>query len=341
MRLLITGATGFAGNALLDVLPGAVPAARLRLFVLPGDPGLPRVLSRGIPGLEIVEGNITDQPAVASAMKGATHVIHLAGLISYWRKDRDRLMLVNRDGARIVAEAAAREKVLRLVHVSSVGAIGFHPDGRLADESTPFNWPDSFPYMTTKHAGQQAVEEAARHGGLKAIILNPASLMGPGDPDPASAHNQLYRSIAGGPLFGCFSGGLAVTDVRDLAALIVKALTKGRPGEKYLAVGSNATYVDVVRSIGRCFGRPVFPFRVPPFLLTAAGGLMELVSAVTGRRPLLTAAYGKLSGWHAYYSNARSTAAFEHTYMPLSRTIADGCAFYAATHGRAVSTRGG
>jgi hypothetical protein len=62
---------------------------------------------------------------------------------------------------------------------------------------------------------------------------------------------------------------------------------------------------------------------------------MELVSAMTGRRPLLTAAYGRLSGWHAYSSNARSAAAFDHTYLPLSTTIADGCAFYAATHAQA------
>jgi nucleoside-diphosphate-sugar epimerase len=271
-------------------------------------------------------------------MEGMTHVIHLAGLISYWKRDRAALDSVNCTGARIVAEAAAKAGVKRLVHISSVGAIGFHPDGRLADESTPFNWPESFPYMTTKRAGQAAVEEVARRTGLDVIVLNPASLMGPGDPDPRSAHNRLYASIAGGPLFGCFAGGLAITDVRDLAAICLKALSGGTPGECYLVIGANASYVDVVRLIGRAFSRPVYPFRIPPAVLTAAGGAMELASAFTGRRPLLTSAYGRLSGWTAWYSAARSIAAFDHSYRPLQATIADGCAFFTANHGTAVGT---
>lgn len=332
MRLLITGATGFAGNALLDLLPTAVECSRLTLLALPGDPGVPRVRAKGTRDLEIAEGDVIDERSVAAAMKGHSHVVHLAGLISYWGRDRERLARVNHVGARNVAEAAAQEGVTRLVHISTVGAIGYLPDAQPAGEDVPFNWPDSFHYMTTKHAGQAAVEQVAQEQGLDAVILNPGSLMGPGDPDPRSAHNRMYAAISSGPFFGCFAGGLAITDVRDLASVIVKALTGNATGGRYLVVGSNLTYVEVVRAIGQWFGRPVYPFRVPPFLLTTAGAAMELVSAFTHRKPLLTAAYGRLSGTYGYYSNAKSVAAFGHEYIPASKTIADGCAYYAATH---------
>ncbi len=340
MRLFITGATGFAGNAVLDLLPAAMQPERLTLFVLPGDAGRQRVLARRIPELRIVEGNITDEAQVRRAIAGHTHVIHLAGLISYWKRDRERLDLVNRRGVENVVQGCLAAGVQRLVHISSVGAVGFYKDGALADESTPYNWPRGFFYMSTKHAGQQVVEAAAKKG-LNAVILNPASLMGPGDPDPGSPHNQLYKNISSGPFFGCFSGGLAVTDVRDLAAIALKALSDGEPGECYLVVGSNVSYVEVVRRIGSCVNGRVFPFRIPSALLTAAGGFLELVSDLTGRKPLLTASYGRLSGWRGFYSNGKSVGAFHHTYIPLEKTIADGSAWYLRVHAAERGETGG
>ena len=115
-------------------------------------------------------------------MAGHSHVIHLAGLISYWKRDRRLLDRVNREGVRCVVEACLAEKVERLVHVSSVGAIGFHRDGTPADEETPFNWPDSLPYMTSKRDGQQVVEAAVRARGLPARDPQPGLDHGPGRP---------------------------------------------------------------------------------------------------------------------------------------------------------------
>lgn len=328
MKILITGATGFTGNVLLDLLPPSFPEARITAFLLPGDPGADRLRRRGIRNLEIVHGDIADAVAVDRAVAGHTHVIHMAGLISYWNRERPALMRVNHRGVENVVEACLRHGVQRLVHVSSVGAIGFHRDGRPADEETEFNWPESLPYMTTKHAGQQVVQRAVRERNLPAIILNPASIMGPGDPDPATPHNQVYHRIRNKTLFGCFAGGLAVTDVRDLAGIIVKALTMGRVGEKYLVVGANVEYREVVEAIGRYFHRRVFPFRVPPFLLAAAGKAMELISEFTGRRPLLTYGYGRLSGWRGYYCSDKSRDAFHHEYLSFEKTIADGCGYF-------------
>ena len=314
------------------MLPKGLQCSRLTLFTLPGDSGISRVLAKGIPGLELSLGDIADRVQVAEAVKGHTHVIHLAGMISYWGRDLEKLKTVNVCGAENVAAACVQHRVERLVHISSVGSVGIFRDGRCADETTPFNWPQNFHYMTTKHAGQQAVEKAVREQGLNAIILNPASLMGPGDPDPASAHNQTYARVASGSFWGCFAGGLAVTDVRDLASISLRALSSGTAGESYLVVGSNVTYVDVVRAIGACLQKKVHPFRVPPFLLAGAGGMMELLSAFSGSRPLLTTAYGRMSGWYGYYSNTKSVRAFQHRYIPFAQTIADACAYYARAH---------
>jgi nucleoside-diphosphate-sugar epimerase len=152
--------------------------------------------------------------------------------------------------------------------------------------------------------------------------------MGPGDPIFSTPHNQLYNRIYRHTLFGCFGGGLAVTDVRDLAEIIIKALTAGGAGERYLVVSANVEYRTVVKAIGACLGRKVYPFRVPGLLLAAAGTIMELVGGITGKRPLLTRSYGRLSGWFGYYSNGRSREVFQHEYLPFEKTIADGCRYF-------------
>jgi dihydroflavonol-4-reductase len=333
MTIALTGATGFTGRVLVPLLGETYPEAAMRFLVLPGDPlreGFEALLrERGVRGT-LVEGSVTSAADVDRLVNGSTHVVHLAGLISYWRRDRARLQAVNVDGVRNVVQACVRADVKRLVHVSSVGAIGFHPDGTPADEATPFNWPGSFLYMTTKKAGQDIVEEAARAGRLDAVIVNPASIMGPGDPVLATPHNQLYASVYRGTMAGCFAGGLAVVDVRDLAGIIAAALEKGVAGERYLAVGANLPYTEVIRAMGRYARRKVWPFVVPAPVLTAAGFLLECVSGLTGKRPLLTAAYGRLSGWATYYSNAKSIAAFGHAYRPFEKTVEDSCRWFEA-----------
>jgi len=332
VRILVTGATGFVGAVLVPRLVERYGAAAVDAFVLPGDP-IPETWQGA--GVRRFAGDIADAEAVGAAVRGHSHVVHMAGLISYWRGDEAKLRAVNEDGAAAVVEACVAENVERLVHISSVGAIGFHEDGRPADETTPFNWPADILYMVSKRRGQDIVEKAVRERGLKAVILNPASIMGPGDRDPGTPHNQLYRRICGRTQLGSFAGGLAIVDVRDLAAIILKAVEgRGRDGESYLVVGANLPYPEVIRRISRACGRRSFPFPVPAPLLVLAGRLIERAARRTGRRPLITAAYGRLSGWAAYYDGAKSRAAFDHAYIDPDTTIADGWAYFRDRFGK-------
>jgi dihydroflavonol-4-reductase len=331
VKVLVTGATGFVGSVLMPELIARYGASAVSAFVLPGDP-LPATW-RGS-GVRTLAGDISDARAVRTAAAGHSHIVHLAGFISYWKGDADRLRTVNEDGVLSVVEAALGAGIERLIHVSSIGAIGFRADGSPADETTPFNWPADILYMASKRRGQDIVEQAVRERGLRAVILNPASIMGPGDHNPATPHNELYRRISRGPLFGSFSGGLAIVDVRDLVALILKALERwGRDSESYLIVGANLSYRDVIRRISRACGRKADPFPVPAPLLAAAGHVLERASRRTGRRPLLTAAYGRLSGWTAYYDNTKSRQDFGHVYIDADKTITDGWEYYRDTFG--------
>jgi dihydroflavonol-4-reductase len=326
VRILVTGATGFVGAVLMPELVRRYGAGAVEALVLPGE-ALPE--SWGEAGVRTFGADIADEAAVRAAVEGHPLVVHMAGAISYWKGDEERLRRVNEDGVRAVVEASLATGVERLIHISSVGAIGFHKDGRPADETTPFNWPADILYMVSKRRGQNIVERAARERGLRAVILNPASIMGPGDHNPSTPHNALYARISSRTQIGSFAGGLAIVDVRDLVDIILKAIEgRGRDGESYLVVGANLRYPDVVRRIARVSGRRAYPFPVPAILLAAAGRLLERRSRRSGKAPLLTAAYGRLSGWTAYYDNSKSRREFGHSYIDADRTIADGWAYF-------------
>lgn len=337
MKILVTGATGFLGNVFVPLLlDSPLAAARggpagpaVRVFALP-DERIPACFAGKV---GVLRGDLRDRAAVDAAVKGSDLVFHIAGAISYRSRDAHFLKAVNVEGARNVALACADNGVRRLVHVSSVGAIGFHPDGSLADEETPFNWPDDFHYMTTKRGGQEAVLEVGRQRGLEVVVVNPASILGPGDPNPRTPMNSLYAMVLKHPLLpGTFSGGLALVDVRDVAAMLLLAAEKGRPGQKYLAVGANVTYHRAIEVMMQAAGKGFLPISAPPRMLALAGALMERMAERTGSHPLLTDSYGRLSGWSAFYSAAKSESELGMRYRSLEDSMREGLEYFKATH---------
>jgi dihydroflavonol-4-reductase len=328
VNILVTGASGFVGRHLVSRLLDTRIRDKVAVFLLPTET-LPDDLLRRV---EVLRGDLRQPETVRAAVRGRDLVFHVAGFISYWALDAKIMEAVNVGGTRAVVDACLEFKVKRLVHVSSVGAIGFNHDGSEADENTPFNWPESFGYMTTKRDGQKVVMDAVRERGLDAVVVNPASVMGPGDPVPGSAFNRLCGNVCGHKIFaGTFAGGIATVDVRDLVETIIAAADKGRKGEAYLAVGANATYKHVLELMAKEAGTRFIPLVVPPFVLTAAGWVAELFSRLSRKRPLITVAYGQLSGWKAYNSNAKSRRELGVTYRSLEETIADGNRYYTET----------
>lgn len=161
-RVLITGAAGFIGSRLCEVM------------VLNGI-GRPRAFLRStataariarLP-LEFVVGDLCDRASVEGAMRGCDAVVHLA------RGDR-RVM---RQGLAHVLRAAARANVRRFIHLSSVAVYGNHPPPESVAESAPVRQCDNL-YGQEKLRQERLVLKYARHG-LPAVILRPPAVYGP------------------------------------------------------------------------------------------------------------------------------------------------------------------
>ena len=158
MKVLVTGASGFLGAWLVR-----------RLL----EEGLDiRILRRStskldeLEGLkfESSEGDVTNAQSLVEACRGVDSVFHLAGLIAYSRAQREAMEKVNIEGTRNVIEACLQTGVRRLVHLSSVVAVGASFDGKVPlTEESPFNLHDlDLGYFETKLAAEKLVMQAVK-----------------------------------------------------------------------------------------------------------------------------------------------------------------------------------
>jgi nucleoside-diphosphate-sugar epimerase len=225
---LVTGATGFLGRHLVDLL--ATGQDQIRALVRKGiDEAWLR--ERGV---DVVRGDVCDDGTVRTAASGCGLVFHLAGIVSHRGRDLDAMRAVNVGGTRRLL--AAVEAGARVVHVSSVAAIGpvGSPELR-ADEQHEFPAAAArLPYACTKREAEQVVLEAVREGA-NAVIANPGFLLGPGDVYRVSTW-PVFAYLAGRLRFTT-AGGLAFTDARDVAQGLVALARLGRPGERTILTG--------------------------------------------------------------------------------------------------------
>src|SRR5262249_5245197 len=118
MDALVTGGTGFVGANLVRELL----ADGQRVRVLARKDGDRRALEGC--GVEIAEGDLLDRASVEHAVAGVRRVYHVAADYRLWAADPREIYRANVDGTRAVLEAAARAGVERIVHTSTVGAVG-------------------------------------------------------------------------------------------------------------------------------------------------------------------------------------------------------------------------
>jgi len=262
-KTLVTGGTGFLGSHVVRALAGR--GDELRLLVRPTS------RLEGLSGVEFerAEGDVVDRESLRRAMEGVQRVFHVAGITSMRDRDRERVFQVNVAGTRHVLEEAQRAGVERVVHTSSVGAIGPARAGETADESQPFTGGRlGNTYINSKH---EAELEALRHAerGLPVVCVNPSFVLGPDDPGGGGTSNQLVRRFLLRQIPVYIDGALNIVDVRDVAAGQLLADDKGRVGERYIVGGRNFTLDRLLADLSRISGVPRPELRVPGVLALA------------------------------------------------------------------------
>jgi dihydroflavonol-4-reductase len=253
-RTLVTGATGFVGSHVTRLLVERGDDVRATVR--------PRSDVRSLEqlGVDTVRADVRDRRAVRQAMRDVDRVFHAAGTTNL-RLARERVFALNVEGSRIVLEEALRAGVERVVYTSSVAAIGPAASGSTANERSAWDAARyAIPYVDSKHEAE-VTALGLFDRGLPVVIVNPAHVLGAGDPGRSSTvlvQRFLRREI---PAY--VDGTLNVVGIDDVARGHLLADERGVPGERYILGNRNFTLDRLFADLARLSGVEPPPLKLP------------------------------------------------------------------------------
>ena len=248
MKVLITGANGFLGSWLTKRLlaEGHDVSALVRKN---------SDLSE-LDGLKpnFVYGDVTDLESLKTNFQNQEAVFHLAGVVAYKKSQRPLMDQVNVQGTANVAEACHQAQVPKLLHLSSVVAIGAEKNPVPMTEASPYTiGPLNLGYFETKRKAEQIVMAAVKENKIRAVCVNPSQIYGFGDAKKGSRKNQIKAAKGQLPFYT--SGGVNVVPVEDVIEGILLAWKKGQNGERYILSSENMLIKDVFQKISKNYWR--------------------------------------------------------------------------------------
>ena len=309
----VTGATGFLGLNLIDQLTdsGWQVAALHR--------STSDVTSLKRFPVSLVEGTVEDADSLQRAVPENVHVIfHVAADVSFWSRHRARQTRTNVEGTRNVVAVALRRGA-KLVHTSTTSVYGFQagPFDETAAHLGRGSW---FNYMHTKTLAEEEVREGITRG-LKAVFLNPGNIIGPYD-----RHNwaRLILLAAQEKLPSIPPGRGSFCHSTEVARAHITAAARGRCGENYILAGADASYAEVIRTIGDIVGQRVPARILRPRLLRTAGRVLGWVSLLTRKEPLVTPESAAFLCADLTCRSDKATSELGYRPLPL-RTMLEDC----------------
>lgn len=316
MKVAVTGAAGFVGTNLVDLLMSqghevvAIDRAR------PKGPA--------VGGVTWIDGDVLDPKSMEHALDGAEVVYHLVAMITL-AQNNDKAWTVNTQGVRTVAEAAHTVGARRFVHCSSVHSFDQYTcNGRL-DETSLRSVDSSIPvYDRSKWFGELELRKVV-DAGLDAVICNPTGVYGPVDYG-LSRINGMLRDSALGRVPVVVQGGFDLVDVRDVVVGLTAAAEKGRTGENYLLTGEMIVMLNAFRMAAQAAGRRGPRYAVPLRVVNPILPIAELIGKRLGSDLVTKAAMSALLA-APVVDGSKAKAELGYTPRTSEETIRDLIAF--------------
>ncbi len=316
--ILVTGASGFVGSAVLRKLVGR--GLDVRALVRPSSD---RRNLEGLP-VDIVEGDLTEPETLKPALRGCRGLFHVAADYRLWAPDPKPMFKANVEGTRTIMLTAGECGVERIVYTSSVAALGSVPGDGAADEDTPARFGDMIgPYKQSKFLAESEVREIAKSEGLPIIIVNPSTPIGPRDIKPTPTGRMIVEA-ASGRMPAYVDTGLNVVHVDDVAEGHLLAFEKGKAGERYILGGENLGLREILAVIAEITGGKAPRVRIPHNLIMPVAFFAEAwTRLVGGREPFVTMDGLRMAKKKMFFSHAKAGQALGYSPGPARQALTD------------------
>ncbi len=315
MRVLVTGAAGYLGGHVVDRLLERGHAVRALVRAESATEWL------ATQRVELASGDLLDEPTLRDACRSVDALVHCAARTGYWSRQDELQRRVNVEGTSSLMRCAHKAKLARIVHVSSIAAVGCNRTGEVLDETS--SWIGTrgprLNYVQTKRESEERVLAAVRQG-MPTVVVNPGAMMGP-RVDGGPPRGMVARAISGSarrvaPI------GISVCDVADVAEATVRALESGRAGERYILGGHNLRMSELYRALAEgARARPPrgeYPLALGPMLAAAA----TLLDTARLSRPPWAPERFRAWGWYAWVDSAKAARELDYRIRPLDEMVA-------------------
>ena len=322
-KLLVTGGTGVLGAYIIKHLVEkgyAVRAIRRRQQ-------LPAFIPAHVfDKVEWVPGDVLDPSSLEDAMQGMEAVIHSAAVVSFVAAERLQMYQTNVDGTANVVNAALQKNIQRLVHISSVAAVGRTPGGGAVTEDK--EWQESkvnTHYAISKHFAEMEIWRGMGEG-LSTVVLNPSTIIGYGDWNMSSS--AIFKSVYNEfPWYTTGINGFVAVD--DVASAAVALMESPVSGERFIVNGDNWSFQQLFNTIADGFHKKQPHREATPFLGEIAWRMEKFKAMFTGKKPLLTRESARVAQSRTFFDNSKLLKTLPgFSFTPLQTAIEQACNHY-------------
>lgn len=314
--VLVTGANGFLGSYLTRLLVHY--GHSVKILVRPN--ARLDLLNDVLDKVSISYGDILDLPSLSIAFEGVTRVYHTAAIVSFEAKRKAFMLKTNIEGTANIVNFCLDHKVQKLVHVSSVAALGNTLDGSFITEKTPWDQKNTTGYGKSKYYGELEVYRGMAEG-LDAIIVNPGMIFGGGYWNSGigrltdSVHKQL----------GFYTeGSNGVVDVRDVAKAMVLLMESPIKGEKFILVAENCTLKGIMEKLAHYLQVTPPSLKAHKFMIYSYCFFEWVKSKLTRKEPLISLETSNYTLSHYIYSSQKLLDALPtFKYLAAEITLKD------------------
>ena len=312
MNILITGITGLFGSQLAKEFS--------QLGKIHG-------LRRKESSVELVDatveviwhqGDVNDFDSLVDSLKEIDLVVHAAGLVSFSTKDQEVLDRVNTQGTENLVNAMLFTGVPKLVHVSSVAAIGRVPGVKSLDED--FKWVESplnSDYAISKYRAELEVWRGQQEG-LDVLVVNPSIILGKLSSKRSSTEileyvmneNRFYPT-----------GNLNYIDVRDAAVITRSLVEKGAWGERFILNKESLSYREFFKTAAKVFSKKAPSVKVSENMVRIFAPVMRILNLLGLSKNSFNKQTARIALQKSEYRNQKVQSLLNHHYFTLEESL--------------------
>jgi dihydroflavonol-4-reductase len=304
MTVAVTGASGIVGSVIVETLNDE--KFSVRRVVRP-------------------DTDILDMAGLIKAFEGVDAVVHAAGLVSFNPRSKKKIFDVNVEGTRNVVNACLANGTKKLVHISSVAALGRHRAGTMVNEDS--KWVPGMAvsdYAQSKYLSELEVFRGMEEG-LRVSVVNPSVVLAAGDGRRSSSllFGYVWRE---GRLYTDFL--LNYVDARDVSRIVVHLLREDFNGERFIASGGSADAKKIFSGVARRFQKRAPSIAVPKSFAQTAAWIEEFRSAIIGSEPMISRQSLRASREGVFFDNSKAKKILGLEFQTLDNTLDWCCNLY-------------